>query len=500
MTFGGRLLTAAFGFLLLAASGAAQSPPDSPLPPIKTVFVVVEENQDWAGITNVAPYITGTLLPGAAHAEQYFNPPGLHPSEPNYIWLEAGSNLGITDSSEPSANHRNTSDHLVAYLDKAGISWKAYAEDIDGNSCPLTAVGNYVPRHNPFVYFDDVTNGNDPSSAYCIAHIRPYSELQADLQANTVARYNFIIPNLCNNGHDCGPARSDQWLSAEVPKILGSAAFQDGGVLFITWDEGTDVSDGPIGMIVLSPFAKVNYSNSINDGGIVNNASYNLVSTAVAQGSIAALFGTNLTDGRSCLPPRCGPAYSAQGLSTSLNGTTVLVNGAPAPLFYATPTQLGFQIPFELTGSSATVQVAANGRMSAAKTISLLPASPGIFTTSLDGRNRGVITHADGTQVTPERPASAGEMVTLFGTGFGPVSPAVATGMKAAGPAATVAPALVAIGGVTIIPDYAGLAGCCVGLNQINFRVPAGVHAAPDVPLSISIGAANSNTVTIAVQ
>ena len=458
-------ITVACVILLGRTTAQAQTAISSPLPPIKTVFIILEENHNWADIGGVAPYITKTLLPMGAHAEQYYNPPAIHPSEPNYVWLEAGDSLGITDDADPSANHRNTPDHLVAYLDKAGISWKAYAEDIDGKSCPLTAVGEYVPRHNPFVYFDDVTNGNNPASAYCIAHVRPYSELQSDLQKNAEARYNFIIPNLCDDGHDCGPARGDQWLSVELPKILASQAYNDGGAILITWDEGLN-SDGPIGMIVLSPFAKPNYSNtlrythsstlrtmqeifgvgpllrdaanaldlsdlfipkstavSINNGGIVNNASYGATAAALAPGSIAALFGTNLTDGSTCVPPGCGPTYSSQGLSTTLNGTTVRVNGAATPLFYATPLQLGFQIPAELTGTAATVQVSANGQTSLAVSLPLAPHSPGIFTLSGDGSNRAFITRADGSLIGPGNAARAGEVVVLYATGFGQVSP-----------------------------------------------------------------------------
>lgn len=530
--------------LLLPKPARAQTALPSPLPPIKTVFLIVEENQNWSAITaSVAPYINKTLLPIAAHAKQYYNPPGLHPSLANYIWLEAGSNLEIGGIDDPTVNHRDTPDHLVTYLQKAGISWKAYAEDIDGKTCPLTVIHEYTPRHNPFVYFDDVTGGNDPANAYCIAHIRPYKELQADLQNNTVARYNFLIPNVCNDGHDCGVARMDQWLSVEAPKILASTAYKDGGALLITWDEGSEsISDGPIGMIVLSPFGKKNYSNSIyythsstlrtlqeifgvgpllrdaanatdlsdlfvpksaaisiNEAGIVNSASYSVDSPAVAPGSIVVLFGRNLTDGRSCVPPECGPVYSIQGLSTSLHGTTVLVDGIPAPLFYVMPTQLGFQVPFELSGS-AMVQVSANGQSSLLAKLPLAPAAPGIFTVSADGKNGGVITHANGELITPNNPAHPEEAVVLYATGFGQVTPGVGTGMRPAEAASTAAPAQVTIDGITVTPDYAGLSGCCVGLNQMNFQLPASVRSGTDIPLTISIGDAVSNTVTIAIQ
>ena len=227
------------------------------------------ENRDWSEIKGSAsaPYINGTLLPLGSHAENYFNPPGLHPSLPNYIWLEAGSSLGITDDADPSTNHRSTTNHFVSLLQRAGISWKSYQEDISGTACPVTSVNKYAPKHNPMVYFDDVTS---PSS-YCIAHVRPYSELARDLETDAVAGYSFITPNLCNDMHDSTGCASpdaiqngDAWLAREVPKILGSAAYKRDGALFITFDEGTGTSDGPIGLIVLSRFAKGGgYSNDI---------------------------------------------------------------------------------------------------------------------------------------------------------------------------------------------------------------------------------------------
>jgi hypothetical protein len=240
---------------------------------IKTVFLIVMENHNWSDILNnsSAPYINGTLLPQASYATQYFNPPGNHPSEPNYIWLEAGSSLGIHNDSSPSSNHQNTTDHLVTYLDKAGVSWKAYAEDISGSVCPLKGSGLYAPKHTPMIFFDDVTGTNDPNSAYCIAHIRPFTELQSDLQNNTVAQYNFITPNLCNDMHNSNGCQTsneisngDTWLSQQVPMIMASNAYKQGGVIFITWDESEN-GDNPIGMIVLSPYAKGGgYSNAIH--------------------------------------------------------------------------------------------------------------------------------------------------------------------------------------------------------------------------------------------
>ena len=243
-------------FFLATAAGAGD------LPLIRTAFVIVFENQNWSAIKGSAsaPYINNTLLPQAAHCENYF---GIgHPSEPNYIWMEAGSTLGISNDNDPSSNHQSTTNHLVTLLNAANVPWKSWQEDISGSVVPLTAVNKYAPKHNPMVYFDDVTGINNANYAYGIAHIRPYTEFAGFLATNTAGGYNFITPNLCNDGHDsCAPLnngirQSDTWLSNAVAKIVSSAAYTNKGAIFILWDECAAGQTVPSGMIVLSPLIK----------------------------------------------------------------------------------------------------------------------------------------------------------------------------------------------------------------------------------------------------
>jgi uncharacterized protein (TIGR03437 family) len=178
------------------------------------------------------------------------------------------------------------------------------------------------------------------------------------------------------------------------------------------------------------------------------------------------------------------------------------VNGTPVPIFYATPGQLGIQIPFEAVGASATVSVTVGVQASTPATVPLAAVAPGIFTASQDGKGAGAITHVDGSLVTTQNPAHAGELVILYATGLGQVTPAVATGGLPAGASNTVAQVTVSIGGISVTPQdfFAGLAGCCVGLNQINLRVPLGVSSGNAVPVVLNIGGQSSNTATIAVQ
>ena len=248
------LIVSVAGLICVRTSGGE-------LPPIQTVFIIMMENHSWPEIrTNAnAAYINNTLVPMGSHCEDYENVPGLHPSLPNYLWLEAGTNFGIFDDSYPAQNHQNTTNHLVTLLNNAGISWKAYSEGASATELPLSGGPSSI-NHTPFIYFDDVTCTNDPACAYGLAHVRPYEELAGDLTNNTVGRYNFIIPAVCHNMHDvCGLGdpvlQGDLWLSQEVPRILNSPAYTNQGALFILFDE-TDGADPQIPMILLSPLAK----------------------------------------------------------------------------------------------------------------------------------------------------------------------------------------------------------------------------------------------------
>lgn len=259
-------------YLLLLATAAIWMPGGSAqagLNTNSTVFIILMENHNWSSILSSAsaPYINNILLPMASYCDQYYTPPGIHPSEPNYLWLEAGTNFGILNDNAPSSNAQSTTSHFATQLKNAGISWKTYQENITGLTCPTTDSPPYYVKHNPFAYFTDITS----SSPGCVAVMRPFTELAGDLANNTVAHYNFISPNICNDMHDsCAPTsnaikQGDNWLSQNVPAILNSAAYLSGGLLIITWDEGASSSDGPIGMIVLSPYAKGGgYHNTIH--------------------------------------------------------------------------------------------------------------------------------------------------------------------------------------------------------------------------------------------
>ncbi|MEO8840965.1 MAG: alkaline phosphatase family protein [Kofleriaceae bacterium] len=221
-----------------------------------TIFTIVMENHSQSDILGSAdaPFINSLAKQNAVALG--YRDSLVHPSEPNYLWLVAGENFGILDDGEPVTNHVDVKAHIADQLEMQGLSWKAYMESM-GSPCGLASNYPYEPKHDPFVYFDDI-NGWDGTtfqpSTRCNTHVVDYSELDKDLAANTVPKYAFITPNMIDDMHDGTVKQGDDWLAREVPKILGSDAFNHGGVLFLTWDEGSNQSDDPP-MIVISPNA-----------------------------------------------------------------------------------------------------------------------------------------------------------------------------------------------------------------------------------------------------
>lgn len=232
-----------------------------------TVFTIVMENHSQGQILGAtsAPYINALAAQGAVAAG--YHDSYVHPSEPNYIWMVAGENFGILNDNDPAASKSiDSQSHLADQIENAGLTWKSYQESM-GAPCGLTSHGTYAVKHNPFAYFADIngaSGGAFSPSARCTEHIVDYNELDADLAAGTLPDYVFITPNLQHDMHDGTIAQGDAWLASEVPKILASDAYNNGGVLFVLWDEGSGGSDDPP-FIAVSPLAK---------SGFVSQADY----------------------------------------------------------------------------------------------------------------------------------------------------------------------------------------------------------------------------------
>ena len=158
------------------------------------------------------------------------------------------------------------------------------------------------------------------------------------------------------------------------------------------------------------------------------------------------------------------------------------------------------QIPFEALNGPAQVQVS-SGAGTSTITVQVAANAPAIFTLNQQGTGAGAILHGTTYQVvTDGNPAAAGEIISIFCTGLGAVSPAAQTGAApAVPPPQTIASAQVSIGGINAPVLYAGLAPGYAGLYQVNAQVPAGTPSG-NPPLQIIQNGVTSNTVTVTVQ
>jgi hypothetical protein len=184
----------------------------------------------------------------------------------------------------------------------------SYQQGMAANTCPVAGASGtdsvYAPKHDPMVFFQDIA-GNPPaaSNALCKAHHKPYSAFQADLMAGNVAAYVFITPDLCHDMHgdaSCtqGTATNanikagDDWLAAELPRILTYANAHD-GVVFLTWDEGD--SSNLIPFLALGPRIKpgsvaTTYSHSSQLKSVEEILGVPVLSTVSSANDFADLF------------------------------------------------------------------------------------------------------------------------------------------------------------------------------------------------------------------
>jgi acid phosphatase len=210
------------------------------------------ENHEYGAVIGSAeaPYIN-SLAAAYGLATNYFG--ASHPSLPNYFALTAGSTFGVaSDCTTCYVSATNIADQV----ESSGRSWKAYMEDMPTPCYLGTSSRNYAMKHDPFVYYTDVRN----NAARCAAHVMPFTQFGVDMSSGQVPNFVWITPNMCNDTHDCPVSTGDAWLHSVVPTITASAAFRNGGVLFITWDEGSsnagccgDAWGGHVATLVISP-------------------------------------------------------------------------------------------------------------------------------------------------------------------------------------------------------------------------------------------------------
>ena len=238
----------------------------------------------------------------------------------------------------------------------------------------------------------------------------------------------------------------------------------------------------------ITPAALTTPPPAITSAGIVNAASG---VAAIAPGSLISIYGLNLAAGNG----------SAAGvpLPDRLNGTSVTINGTPAPLIFVSPLQLNAQVPFEINTGTATLLVQAGTLQSAPVPFNVTATAPGVLTmarsTHAIGQN-----HTDQSVNSADAPAAPGQYVTVYLTGQGAVDPPVLTGAAPPTGAFSVplAPIQAWVGGQPAQVAFAGLAPGFVGLLQMNIVIPD----VPDgeQPFDVTIGGVAANRTVLSVR
>lgn len=238
--------------------------------------------------------------------------------------------------------------------------------------------------------------------------------------------------------------------------------------------------------------------------GVVDNGTF-VAGDPVARGDIAVVKGEQL----SFAPVTLGQAAP---LATQIGGAQVMVNGAPAPMYYSTYGQLAFQMPYETHPGTVLVQVQRDGVGSNTVSVQVADRAPRLLLIGVG--TYGAILNTDGSIPMPAgslpgvstHPAQVGDTLTMYAIGLGPTSPAVASGQPspAAEPLARVKDTPVVnigggIGGTLVTPFFAGLSPNFAGLYQVNVTIPDNVPHGT-VNLSLAFPDSVSNSVQIEIK
>jgi acid phosphatase len=211
--------------------------------PVARVVVVVEENHAFDQIIGSpsAPFLNqlagqGVLLT-AYHAVS-------HPSLPNYLAMTSGDTHGITSD---CTGCTVTGPNLASQLEAAGVSWKAYMQDLPAPCSDVAQSGGYAKKHDPFMYFDTIRR----APRQC-AKVVGFSQLDTDLAASRLPRFAFVVPDQEHDMHNGPVSVADDWLRDFYGRLAASASWQAGTRLVVTFDEGTN-RDNRVATVVAGP-------------------------------------------------------------------------------------------------------------------------------------------------------------------------------------------------------------------------------------------------------
>jgi len=202
--------------------------------PAHTLVVILENRSYGQVIGNpAAPFINSLARRGALFTNSHAV---VHPSEPNYLALFSGSTQGVSDDSCP---HSFRAPNLAAGLLAAHDSFAGYSESLPRTGSEVCTAGEYARKHVPWTDFTNV-----PASVS-----KPFTAFPAGDFARLPA-VSFVIPNLCDDMHDCPVATGDAWLKTHIGPYATWAMTHD-SLLIVTWDE----NDGSAGNQIPTIFA-----------------------------------------------------------------------------------------------------------------------------------------------------------------------------------------------------------------------------------------------------
>jgi hypothetical protein len=206
---------------------------------ISKLLVVVVENHSLDAMRREMPWTYG-LAQRYGHATGYRAI--THPSLPNYLAISGGDTFGVTDDRDPSAHPLDATSVFGQALARHATA-KVYAEDMPG-ACATTSSGRYAVRHNPWTYYVG-------ERAACGRYDVAMSGLAADVRAGSLPNAGMVVPNLCNDAHDCPAATADAWLRTVVGGVLAGPDFASGRLLVVVTADEDDRSQGNLVLTTL---------------------------------------------------------------------------------------------------------------------------------------------------------------------------------------------------------------------------------------------------------
>ena len=240
------LVAAAAVALLTGCGGADPSPPPTfaTVHPAKVtkLLVFVVENHSLDEMRAAMPY-TAALGRQFAVATAYRAV--THPSLPNYLAMTGGSTAGVTDDAPPS---RHTSDQPSVFGQalSLGRTAKVYAEGMRSN-CATENSGTYAVRHNPWAYY----LSERPS---CDRYDVPVGELGNDAAGGRLPNAGMVVPDVCNDAHDCDLSVADGWLRTQIGAVMSGPDWRAGHLaIVVTADEDDHRQDNLVLTAVAHP-------------------------------------------------------------------------------------------------------------------------------------------------------------------------------------------------------------------------------------------------------